>query len=113
MDDVGFAYGVEVKKNGRLKVMIVVGIESATAATVDEGKGAAVCATGRGDTTFAEGPTVEIGAAAGCVEGAPEQKQTSIDVKEIVIFNNNSSKRTNARVRLTSNLLKRKRRTTR
>ena len=66
---VSLVSGVEVMKNGRLTVVVAMGIESGAAATVGDGSDAALCATGRGDTTCADGAMLGIGAAAGRTEG--------------------------------------------
>lgn len=65
---VGLVSGVEVNKNGRLTVVVAMGIESVTGATVGDGNGAALCATGRGDTACADGTMLRVGTAAGRVE---------------------------------------------
>ena len=57
---VGIVSGVEVKKNGRLTVVVAIGIESVTGATVGGG---------RGDTASADGTMLIVGAAAGRVGG--------------------------------------------
>ena len=66
---VSLVSGVEVMKNGRLTVVVAMGIESGAAATVGDGSGAALCATGRGDTICADGTVLGTGTAVNGVEG--------------------------------------------